>query len=224
MTDIIAVAPGSPDRVGLVATALADALGCPLRTLPPVDQVTDEVILEAMADPSCRLAVLPTTADAAGTMWRVLTRASKPVVLVPPSIGRPDGRSISRVLLPLDGSAEAAHAVEWSVQLLASSGVDLVVLHVFDEARSPQFWDQTAHAHQAWATEFLARHAPLGARLEVRVGVPGEQIVDVARTQDADLIALAWSQRLDAGRAATVRDAVLHAGVPILLVPLAADQ
>jgi nucleotide-binding universal stress UspA family protein len=63
-----------------------------------------------------------------------------------------------------------------------------------------------------------------GARLELRSGVAGEQVVDVAMAEQVDLIALGWSQRLDAGRARTVRRTVTEASVPVMLVPLFTDQ
>jgi hypothetical protein len=37
------------------------------------------------------------------------------------------------------------------------------------------------------------------------------------------MIALAWSQRLEPGRALVVRRAVLDAGVPVMLVPMPAS-
>jgi len=49
-------------------------------------------------------------------------------------------------------------------------------------------------------------------------------VVDVAGAEEADLIALGWSQHLDAGRSRTVRLSVLHAGVPVLLLPVRGDQ
>jgi hypothetical protein len=45
----------------------------------------------------------------------------------------------------------------------------------------------------------------------------------VAGTEQAETIAPAWSQRLEPGRALLVRRAVLDAGVPVLLVPMAAN-
>ena len=45
----------------------------------------------------------------------------------------------------------------------------------------------------------------------------------VAGTEQADMIAPAWSQRLEPGRALLVRRAVLDAVVPVLLVPMAAN-
>jgi nucleotide-binding universal stress UspA family protein len=129
------------------------------------------------------------------------------------------------VLIPLDGTPEAAAAVDRSVELFARAGVDLVVLHVFDQATVPRFWDQPAHARRAFEDEFMARYCAVpGARLELRSGVAGEQVIDVAAAEQVDLIALGWSQRLDAGRARVVRRTVTAADVPVMLVPLVTDE
>ena len=48
-------------------------------------------------------------------------------------------------------------------------------------------------------------------------------IVDVAEAEQADMIALAWSQRLVPGDATAVRPAVRDARVPVMLVPIAAE-
>ena len=45
----------------------------------------------------------------------------------------------------------------------------------------------------------------------------------MAAAEQADMIALAWSQRLDPGRAAAVRRTILEAKVPVMLVPMPAD-
>ena len=109
-----------------------------------------------------------------------------------------------------------------AAEQFARAGVDLVALHVFDAETVPRFWDQAAHARRAWAEEFLARYcAQPGARLELRTGVAGERVLDVAEAEGADMIALGWSQQLDPGRARTVRRAVLDAVVPVMLVPMA---
>jgi len=72
--------------------------------------------------------------------------------------------------------------------------------------------------------EFLARYCELpGARLELRSGAAAEHLVKVAGTEQADMIALAWSQRLEPGRALVVRRAILDTGVPVLLVPMPAN-
>jgi nucleotide-binding universal stress UspA family protein len=155
-------------------------------------------------------------------IWRrVAQRSARPVVLVP-AAARGRRPEIRRVLLPLDGTAESAAAVAGAVEQFAGAGVDLVVLHVFDAETVPRFWDQAAHAGRAWAEEFLARYcAQPGVRLELRTGVAGEHVLDVAEAERADMIAFGWSQQLDPGRARTIRRAVLDAVVPVMLVPIA---
>ena len=61
-----------------------------------------------------------------------------------------------------------------------------------------------------------------GARLELCNGAAAEYVVKVAGTEQADMIALAWSQRLDPGRALVVLHVVLDTGVPVMLVPMPA--
>ncbi len=194
--------PGSP--VTEVAAALGRLIGSDVRRL----EVPADVLVVLAAD-----------ADEHAACWQVMARAGKPAVLVPPGADPP--AAIDRVLLPLDGTSESSAAVARAVDLLAGAGVDLVVLHVFDAATVPRFWDQPAHAAPAFAAEFLARHvAAPGARLELRAGSPAEHVVDVAVAERADLITLGWSQHLGAGRARTVRRCVQDSTVPVMLIPL----
>jgi nucleotide-binding universal stress UspA family protein len=128
---------------------------------------------------------------------------------------------ITRVLIPLDGTPESAAAVSQTIRLLAGAGVDLVVLHVFDATTVPKFWDQPAHAEQAWQEEFLARYCDQpGVRLQLRSGVPAEHILDVATTEHVDLIGLGWSQQPSQARAQTLRQTLRDAPVPVLVVPM----
>jgi nucleotide-binding universal stress UspA family protein len=157
-------------------------------------------------------------------LWQpVAQRSAKPVVLVPAG-ARQLPQRIRRVLLPLDGTARSAAAVAEAAERFARGGIELVVLHVFGAETVPKFWDQHAHAGQAWEQEFLARYCALpGARLELRSGAAAEHVAKVAGAEQADMIALAWSQRLDPGRAAAVRRTVLDAEVPVMLVPMPPD-
>jgi len=157
-------------------------------------------------------------------LWqRVAAQADKPVVLVPAG-ARNRSLQVRRVLLPLDGTTQAAAAIAPTAERLARGGAELVVLHVFDAETVPRFWDQHAHASRAWTEEFLARYCSLpGARLELRSGIAAEHVVKAARTEQADMIVLAWSQQLDHGRAPVVLRTVLEAEVPVILVPILAS-
>jgi hypothetical protein len=180
------------------------------------------LLLHEMDKPATLLGVLSRDEPTPSTWQRVVRDAAKPIVVVPEMAERVTPM-ISRVLVPLDGTPEAAAAVAQAVGLFAGAGIDVVVLHVFDVSTVPRFWDQAAHARRAWEDEFMTRFcAQPGARLELRSGTAGQQVVDVAAAEGVDLITLGWSQRLDAGRAQTVRRTVLEAAVPVMLVPLAA--
>ena len=109
-----------------------------------------------------------------------------------------------------------------TVDLLAGAGIEIVALHVYTAATIPKFQDHAVHAERAWEAEFLSRYcAQPGVRLHMRSGVTAEQVLDVAAAEDVDLVVLGWSQRLDEGRARTVRRTVRDANVPVMLVPLA---
>ena len=155
-------------------------------------------------------------------LWRrVVQQSAKPVVLVP-AAARDQPPPIRRVLVPLDGTARSAAAIAATAEQLARGGAELIVLHVFDAETVPKFWDQPAHAGHTWAQEFLARYcAQPGARMELRTGAAAEHVLKVARAEKADMITLAWSQRLDPGRAPIVRRAIVEAAVPVMLVPIA---
>lgn len=224
MSDVLAVVEDEARQgeIRKVAEAMAEILHAsvtPVRATDADMAMRTSAILARVANPEVRLAVLAANAFGSGACWPVVSGARKPVVLVP---RHPQARTgvISRVLLPLDGTPEAAAAVSEATELFAEAGVDLLVLHVFDESTVPRFWDQPAHALPAWSTEFLARHVPhAGARLTVRSGQPGDHVIGVAEEEQADLIALGWSQNLDPGRAHTVRQCVRDARVPVLLLP-----
>jgi hypothetical protein len=66
------------------------------------------------------------------------------------------------VLVRLDGTPDAARAVEQAMRWLAGSGVAILSLHVFDTATVSRLWDRPEHHHAAWSREFLARNALAG--------------------------------------------------------------
>ena len=155
------------------------------------------------------------------TALEVMTALEKPLVVVPQSAAHPE--NLRRILVPLDGTAATAEALRETIELARGREVEVVVLHVHDEASLPPFEDQLQHETESWAREFRARHCPWPPeelRLEVRVGSPPDYVVRVAADADVDLIALGWSQDLSAGRAAVVRETLARSVVPVLLVPL----
>lgn len=221
MTDVITAAGNGP--VAAVAAVLAEVLHAQVRPVEIANLDEDAVarrLLTALADPTVVAGALAASPDPHAACWSVMARADKPALLVPPNI-EPGRAHIGRALLPLDDRPESAAAVRELAHLLDRAGVDLLVLHVFDAASVPMFWDQRTHAHRAWTAEFLSRTgAPPGTRMQLRSGVPAEHVCRVARAEKVDLIALGWSRRIAGGRAMTVRELVLHAPVPVLLLPV----
>jgi nucleotide-binding universal stress UspA family protein len=226
MSAVLAVLEhGTADRpIADAAAAIAAVMSASVRRIDltsvaePARKV-DRVLTE-LGEATSVLGVLSGAASLQQLGWPVLQRARKPVVLVP-SATRLAPQMISRALIPLDGTPESAIAVAETIRLLAGAGVDLVVLHVFDATTVPRFWDQPAHAEQAWQNEFLARYCDQpGVRLQLRSGVPGEHVLDVAASEHVDLIALGWSRQLGEARARTLRHTLREARVPVLVVPI----
>jgi nucleotide-binding universal stress UspA family protein len=157
---------------------------------------------------------------AGSTALAVATRATKPVVVVPPEPRDPPRAGLHRVLVPLDGTADAALAVEQAMGWFAGSGVEIVGLHVFDASTVLRFWDRPEHDHAAWSKEFLARNVTAAAtRLEVRSGWPSDRILEVATAERADMIALGWHRRLVPEGAAVVREVLARTSLPVILLP-----
>ena len=224
MRKVLAVAgPESASAVAAVAQAVADVLQITVsRFDPPLpDSQHATAVLDELEQPDAVLGVVIRDTAASGRSWRIASRSAKPMIVVPPASAAARPPVISRILVPLDGTLESASAVSETIGLFASAGVEIVVLHVFDEPTAPRFWDQAAHARRSWEREFRARFCThVDVRIELRSGEPGEHVIQVAADEHADLIALGWSQRLEAGRARTVRSAVQETEVPVMLVPL----
>jgi nucleotide-binding universal stress UspA family protein len=218
-----AVHVGTDDAVVAEAARIA---GVALRTVAgrPV-----EALVRAASDDDVAVIVLGARGVGAGkrpagsTALQLITVLEKPAVVVPPGGAR--GRPIERVLVPLDGTAGSAAALEEIVQLACDAAVEIVVAHVYDERALPAFSDHLAHEVRAWSEEFIARNCPaaLDATLELRVGEPHERVLDILHRSGCDLVALSWSQDLARGRAAVVRRILAESPVPVLLTPASAD-
>ncbi len=209
MSTVLVVHAGdtSGDEVVGLARVFAELLGSDLDVVQ-VDDV-DGIVEAAAAEDVEAVVIGARGAD------EVVGRLHCPVLVVPDGAGP----SIRRALIPLEGSAESSEPVADTLERLHAAGVELVVLHVFDASTVPRFWDQSAHADASYASSFASRWCDQpAAALHLRRGAAPEVVADVARSEEVDLIALAWTQDLSPGRAAVVR-AALAAEVPVLLVP-----
>lgn len=156
------------------------------------------------------------------TALEVITRVTKPVAVVPPRARMP--RQLTRILVPLEGTSESSFALEETVELAHRRRLEILALHIHSPATVPAFSDHEPHGTVAWEDEFLTRYVAIPherVKLLRRLGVPADDVVAVAHDTSAELIVLAWSQRLVAGRARVVSETLARSEVPVLLIPTA---
>lgn len=204
--------------------SMAEAAGIPLRTTtgPVVKRLVDageanDVMALVIGARGTSASSIPLGARAAA----VATALSKPVLIVPPDAD--PSQTFRRVLVPLEGSLSSSLAPRWLFELPGETEIDVVALHIHDEASIPAFTDQPQHEVSAWAREFVHRYCPWGigkVQLEIRVGRIGELVPLVAEQCDCDLIALGWSRHLSSGRAPVVHETIQRSHRPVLLVPV----
>lgn len=201
--------------------ALTQQRGVPLRRL------TDPVhstLLEAAEAPDVVAVVMGARATAGGrrpvgrTARRVLERATKPVVVVPPDAV--PVAALRRLLVPLEGTAASSRPVLDILCPLLKADVELVVLHVFTERTLPRMLDRPRYDLELLGREFLATHFPRGTRIELRPGPVAARVAEASKEHHADLVVLSWSQVSSPGRAEVVREVLGASDLPVLLLPV----
>ena len=209
------------EDLGRMARAIVEAADVEYREVdgPVVKALIEEAAPQDVVGLALGARATPGGRRPAGhTALDVIVTIDKPVAIVPPDARVP--AAFGRVLVPLDDSSESSDAVADLIWLACRGDLDVLILHVLDAASVPLFEDQPQYEMEAWIQEFLARHCPTRtARAEVRVGVPGQEIMTAALEAGSDLIALGWSQQLGPRRAAVVTEVLEHAKVPVLLLP-----
>ena len=206
--------------------AAADAAGVPLSTV--AGPVVEALAAQAAAPDVAALVIgargTPGGKPLGHTALAIAVSLARPVVIVPPN-GAP--RPLRRLLVPLEGTLATTHAPRWVVELARDAALDVILLHVLDEASLPAFTDQPQHEAEAWSREFLARYCPGGIddiRLVVRVGRIEEQVLAAVDELRADVVALGWAQQLEPGRAPVVRALLERGHVPVILMPVHAGH
>ncbi len=249
MTRVLAGVDGSPVSVDVLrgAVVMADLLGAqaealhvgpgPLPELQRLAAATgvrlaeregtaERVLAAVLREHDVVLGVVGTSGGGRAevpvghTATAVMTGSVRPLLVVPPGSFPPHRRHVQHALVPLDGRPASAEAVEPMLRLLGEAGVDMLVVHVFDDATVPTFWDQPQHAVPAWEREFLHRNLPmLRTRLRLCQGEPAAQLVRTASEQGIDLVVVGWSQDLSPGHARTMQQLLKAGGVSLLLLP-----
>ena len=208
-----------------VAANAAAAAGLKLRTCvgPTVARLVEAGSAEDVVAMVVGSRGIPGRARPIGaTALEVLAALPKPVLVVPPETAE---GPLRKLLVPLEGTLSTSEAPEGIFELADGFELDVVVLHVHDDASIPLFNDQRQHETREWAREFVARYCPWGVgdvQLETRIGRRDEEIIRAAEEFEADLIALGWAQELAPGRAPVVRAVLERGHIPVLLVPVTA--
>ncbi len=148
----------------------------------------------------------------------VTRRTDTPLVAVPPDVGPID--HVSTVLVAVEGSPTSSHALRWALALPEWTGLDLVVVHV--DVEVPPFTDQVQHEADAYLQEFVSRHGPglRDARVELRIGVPSEEVLAVIASIAPELVVVGWPRTAGPERGAVAREILTRCPVPLLLVPV----
>jgi nucleotide-binding universal stress UspA family protein len=163
----------------------------------------------------------------------VLKRVMCPVVFVPPIRDRHPW-ALRQLVLPHDGTPTSAAAIAPAADLASQAGADLVVLHIATPGAerpgepgsfvAPRYLDQPQHEWPAWEREFLDRVRGLAhpnkidkIRLVLAQGEAGGAIVEFARHNSSDLIALAWRGSAEPERARTIRRVIRDASCPVIV-------
>ena len=196
-------------------------------SLEMLDTAPPEGIVQRAGAPDVACVVagirgLPAATGSVGHVARAVAEAcDKPVVLVPPETPVPF--ALHRVLFPMEGRSATEANLASTLELVNTSGIEVVILNVTDAASLPMFMDQEQWYTEGWAQEFLARYVsllPEQVRLELRVGAPAEAVLGLVAEQGIDLIALGWKQDLAPGRARLPGHVLRGSTVPVLLLPV----
>jgi nucleotide-binding universal stress UspA family protein len=203
-----------------LAAGYAQEYGLPLQV---VSGRPDVRIIEAGEHADVDLVVLalhgqPGRNEPGHTARAVATHLTKPVLVVPPDA--PVRETPRRLLIPLDGTQGVSAAVRPLIATYVAAGAEVIAVHVFEPHTVPMFLDGVPD-EIAWRDEFLLQHcADLGIRLETRPGPTVLALLDVASSEDVDVIALGWRQNLAPERAVVVREVLQRARRPVALIPV----
>ena len=153
----------------------------------------------------------------------VAERSGKSVVIVPAS-ARGEGGPLRHLLVPLEGTEASSRPILEALLPLIVTGAEVEVLHVFTEETLPRMLDHPVQDLELLGREFLAKHCPGASRILLRAGPVADRVREVCDEGRCDMIVLSWSQVSAVGRARVVRDVLSTSAIPVLLLPVGADE
>jgi len=210
------------DDDGSTARACADRLGVPFRRCggDPLDCIraaaeADDVVAVAIG------ARREPSGHHVGHLARQIADAiDKPLLVVPPEAELP--AHLHSVVIAMEGTPSRTRNLKVALDVAAGADLDLTVVHVDDETSIPSFSDQVAHETASYAEEFLARYARGAPRahLELRIGPPADEIIDLTDQATPDLLAIGWPQSAGEEHGVVAREILDRSHIPVLLVAI----
>ena len=203
-----------------------------------------ENILDYSAEHHVNLIIMATHGHSGLRRWwlgsvfeKVVSRATVPVLGIHSKQAREMDRdrkvTFKRILAPLDGSETGGAAMHDAEAIALKTGASMVLVHVLPaphavEARwlGPEFTDFVKAMHDAgqkYLDKVDDRLSAKGLDVKVRIvsGDPAARIIEVAREEKADLIAMSTHGRSGIARwvLGSVADKILHESrIPMWLV------
>jgi nucleotide-binding universal stress UspA family protein len=203
-----------------------------------------ENILDYSAEHHMNLIIMATHGHSGLRRWwlgsvfeKVVSRATVPVLGIHSKqvkeVDRERKATFKRILAPLDGSETGGAAMHDAEAIALKTGASMVLVHVLPaphavEARwlGPEFTDFVKAMHEAgqkYLDKIDDRLSARGLDVKVRIvsGDPAARIIEVAREEKADLIAMSTHGRSGIARwvLGSVADKILHESrIPMWLV------
>ncbi|HEX4822052.1 MAG TPA: universal stress protein [Acidimicrobiales bacterium] len=210
------------DDDGETARACADSLGLELRRCSgdPLECIRAAAEADDVVAVAIGARQQPSGHHVGHLARQVADVIDKPVLVVPPETVPP--AHLHHVVIAMEGTPAKTRHLKAAVDVASSADLHLTVVHVDDESSIPSFSDQVAHETDAYAHEFLARylHGAPRARLELRIGAPADEVIDVTDVAAPDLLAIGWPQSAGGDHGATAREILDRSHVPVLLVAI----
>jgi len=181
-----------------------------------------------------------TTQKAGSIAIKVVENTYTPVLLIKPDIelSCQNGKWIpQKALIPLNGAPNSAQALLPAMNILEKTTAEIDLLHISSHKveplkeegafTAPYYEDYPQHEWNSWSKEFMKRFCPtlhnhnhINLKLSLSHGNPAEEILNFAKENKNDFIAIAWHGTLSHLRAATLKRVLSECPCPIMLIKI----
>jgi nucleotide-binding universal stress UspA family protein len=167
---------------------------------------------------------------------KVVSRTTRPVLLVKPEGATAGVRRLKRLLVPVDGTPKTAAALHPVTELAAALGAAIDLLYVTGRDQkaptergsvtAPRYIDQPQHEWPQWAAEVVHRLATCCAgcppevpvRIFLAQGEIGDEIERFAAENQSDAIVLVRRSRFQRDRAKVIRSVLQQTSCLVIIV------